>query len=80
MGHGWSSWKNHTPTKAVQIEAAGKLWTGQWQVHDGDLVLASAYGCRRAKIGRQDRDKLAEKLMREILLDYAHGHRPTYDC
>jgi hypothetical protein len=61
----------------VRIEAAGKQWCGQWQVDGGDLVLSSAYGCRRATIGRQDRDELAMRLMRQILDNYSKKGIPS---
>ena len=71
----WSSWKNHVPTFPVRLQAAGKQWTGQWQREGKDLVLASAYGSRRAPIGRRKPERLAEQLMREILLECAERGR-----
>lgn len=76
----WSSWKNFVPTTAVRIHAAGRQWSGQWQVDGKDLVLASAYGSRRRAIGRRKRQLLAEELMREVLWDWAHGVRPASEA
>lgn len=80
MGSGWSSWKNHVPTRPVAIEAAGRRWSGQWQVDGEDLVLASAYGCRRAPIGDREAGDVARQLMREVLVDFATRRRPSFDC
>lgn len=68
------------PHQVLHLQLAGKSWSGDWSLDGKELVLRSAYGCRRRALGRRRPERLAEDLLREILLAYANGDRPSYDC
>lgn len=52
----------------VTVHRRGQSWTGFYVIEpDGRLVVASAYGSKTEPLGRKKADKLAEKLLGEIV-------------
>lgn len=51
----------------VQIDHAGRKWSGSWEIEGREVVLSSAYGSDRQPLGRRDPVKLAERLLKEIV-------------
>lgn len=53
--------------RQVQLNLAGKAWSGRWHIEDGEVVVCSAYGYAQRAHGRRKPALVAEELMREIL-------------
>lgn len=48
---------------------AGIRWSGDWSVEGAELCVRSAYGSRTCKLGRCKPERLAERLLLEILAE-----------
>jgi hypothetical protein len=52
----------------VTVNVFGRSYSGSWQVEDGQVILSSAYGSDREPVSRVVPEKVAERLLREIVL------------
>lgn len=51
----------------VRLDLAGVRWTGDWSLDGEEIVIRSAYGSRRCKLGRRKPARLAQEMLLEIL-------------
>jgi len=50
----------------IRIKAGGRTWNGTWHVEEGQVLVSSAHGSAKEKLGRQQAKPLAEKLLAGI--------------
>lgn len=55
------------------IEVVGLTWHACWELENGELCVFGAYGSRTVPLGRRKPEKLAERVFREILLEWCAG-------
>lgn len=51
----------------VTATVADRRWSGQWTLEGKDICVASAYGSKRAPLGRSKPENVAGRLLREIV-------------
>jgi hypothetical protein len=51
----------------VRIQAHGKTWTGMYEVLGKLVHLSSAYGARKAPVGRRRPENVAKDLLAECV-------------
>jgi hypothetical protein len=59
-----------TQPHAIQIEHAGRRWSGSYEVRGKGVHVASAYGSKATQIGGMKADALARQLLGEIVRAY----------
>jgi hypothetical protein len=51
------------------VEIAGRRYSGTWHIEGKEVVVASAYGSKRAAAGRGDPARVAEKMLKAIVAE-----------
>lgn len=51
----------------INVYLNGQRYGGWWERDGADIIVSSAYGSRRAKAGRGDPEKVAGRLLKEVL-------------
>lgn len=57
------------------IQKAGKRWTGDWCLDDGELQVRSAYGSRTVRAGRAKPENVAAKVLGELVEEWRRARR-----
>lgn len=51
----------------IRVQVGAKNWNGQWRLREGEVCVSSAYGERTAAVKRSAPERVAERLLREIV-------------
>lgn len=54
-------------SKDFRIWHAGQRWCGWWEIAGKDVLVCSAYGSKRRALRGRDPEKVAEKLLLQIV-------------
>ena len=53
--------------ECIQIQHSGRTYNGAYRVDGGLVCVESAYGSRAADVGRSDPERVAKRLMLELV-------------
>lgn len=59
--------KHSSPSTAVEIEVAGKMYRGFYRVEDGVITVSTTLGRKSTQLGRLQEHLLAQMLLRELV-------------
>jgi hypothetical protein len=54
-------------SKPLNVYHGGQRYGGWWEVDGKELLVSSAYGSKRAPLGRRKPEKVAEELLLQIV-------------
>lgn len=60
----------------ITVTLAGKAWNGHYEVHEGKVLVISAYGSLSAPIGRSKPEKVAARMLEQLAKEWINRPRP----